>query len=130
MLKDTFLLNPALLGALARAGHGDLVVVADAGLPIPSGPEVIDLALVPGTPSFHLTARCVVQALHVESVAVASESDSSVAAAQIEEVTAGLPRHTISHKELKDLLPLARVVVRTGECTPFASVVLVAGTSF
>lgn len=130
MLKGSPLLNPALVAALARAGHGDLVVVADPGLPIPPGPEVVDLSLVPGMPSFQVTATSVVQALHVESVIFASEALSTAAEPLIREATAGLPQRTVSHTELKALLPRAGVVIRTGECTPFANVVLVAGTSF
>jgi D-ribose pyranase len=130
MLKDHELLNPALASALARAGHGQLVVIADAGLPIPDGPELIDLSLVPGTPSFLLTGRTLVQSLHVESVIVAEESLSGPAAPLIQEIAADLPRQTVSHHGLKELLSHARVVVRTGECTPFANLVLVAGTSF
>lgn len=130
MLTNGTLLNPALVSALARAGHGDLVVIADAGLPIPHGPEVVDLSLVPGVPSFELTARSVVHALHVESAVFAAEALTSAAHALIREVIADIPHRTVPHTELKALLPRAGVVIRTGECTPFANVVLVAGTSF
>lgn len=130
MLRTSELLNPALVAALARAGHGDLVVVADPGLPIPPGPEVVDLSLIPGVPSFQVTAHSVVQALHVERVVYATEASSTVAESLIQEAAAGIPQSTVSHTELKALLPTAGVVIRTGECTPYANVVLVAGTSF
>jgi D-ribose pyranase len=119
-----------LVAALARAGHGDMVVVADPGLPVPPGPEVIDLSLIPGVPSFQVTARSVVHALHVESAIFATEALATAAETLIQEATAGIPQRTVSHAELKALLPHAGVVIRTGECTPFANVVLVAGTSF
>jgi D-ribose pyranase len=130
MLKGSPLLNERLVAELTAAGHGDLIVVADAGLPIPVGTPIIDLALVPGQVPFDLTLRTVLAAVHVESVVVAEESDNGGIGATIREITAGLARRTVTHTELKDLLPTARVVVRTGECTPFANVVLVAGTSF
>ncbi|HKZ27462.1 MAG TPA: RbsD/FucU domain-containing protein, partial [Rubrobacteraceae bacterium] len=38
------ILNAQLAGALARLGHTDTLVVCDAGLPIPPGSEVVDLA--------------------------------------------------------------------------------------
>lgn len=130
MLREAGILHARLLQELAAAGHGDMVVVSDAGLAIPPATPVIDLAIVPGHLSFELALRSVVSALHVESVVVAEESATGGVAALIQEITAHLPRRTVTHTELKGLLPAARVVVRTGECTPFANVVLVAGTSF
>jgi D-ribose pyranase len=46
------LLNAQLAGALARLGHTDTLVVCDAGLPIPHGPETVDLAFQFGIPAF------------------------------------------------------------------------------
>jgi D-ribose pyranase len=36
----------------------------------------------------------------------------------------------VSHDEFKRLTQQARVMVRTGECTPYANVILVAGVTF
>ena len=41
-------------GHLGRLGHGDLVVVADCGFPLPNGVPGVDLALVRGVPSANL----------------------------------------------------------------------------
>jgi D-ribose pyranase len=41
VLKRVPLLNPRLLALLAGAGYTDLIVIADAGLPIPPGVELI-----------------------------------------------------------------------------------------
>ncbi|MDN8999686.1 RbsD/FucU domain-containing protein, partial [Staphylococcus aureus] len=50
-MKKGVLLNAPLSAVVARLGHGDRVVVCDAGLPIPDGVERIDLAVSPGVPS-------------------------------------------------------------------------------
>ncbi|MFI5267617.1 MAG: RbsD/FucU domain-containing protein [Chloroflexota bacterium] len=52
MLRHELILNPRLLALLAGAGHGDIIVVADSGLPIPNTVEVVDLSLIRGVPSF------------------------------------------------------------------------------
>jgi len=39
-------------------------------------------------------------------------------------------RRVVSHDELKRLSHRARAVVRTGECTPYANLMLVAGVTF
>ena len=44
------IINADLAGALSRMGHTDLVVICDAGLPIPPGPAVVDLAFQFGVP--------------------------------------------------------------------------------
>jgi D-ribose pyranase len=36
----------------------------------------------------------------------------------------------VAHEELKRLTASARAVVRTGECTPYANIVLIAGVTF
>ena len=42
-MKRTGILNRHLSAATASLGHTDEVVIADAGLPIPDGPTVVDL---------------------------------------------------------------------------------------
>lgn len=71
------ILNPDLLRRLAALGHGDLVVIADAGLPIPVGVPTVDLSLVPGVPSFEEVLGVVVESLVVESATYAEEADES-----------------------------------------------------
>ena len=44
-MKKSGLLNPQLCAAVARLGHTQTFVVADAGLPIPHEVPVIDLAV-------------------------------------------------------------------------------------
>ena len=52
-MKRTTLLHAELSEVIARLGHGDLLVIGDAGLPIPDGPRRIDLALSANVPRFH-----------------------------------------------------------------------------
>ena len=37
---------------------------------------------------------------------------------------------TVSHEEFKRRSATARAVVRTGECTPYANIMLIAGVAF
>ena len=45
-------INPQLSRIISETGHTDLLVVTDAGLPIPAGSERVDLAVPPGRPGF------------------------------------------------------------------------------
>ena len=72
-MKKTPLLNVALSRLIASLGHGDMVVIGDAGLPVPPGVELIDLALTHGVPDFVSTLKVVLSEMQVESHALAKE---------------------------------------------------------
>lgn len=130
MLRDVAILNPRLLALLAGAGHTDLIVIADAGLPIPIGLEVVDLSLVSGVPPFLQVLDAVRQVLAVESALMASETRRQVLYRELASRLQGLSVEEVSHEEFKSRLIKARGVIRTGETTPYANVGLVAGVTF
>lgn len=131
-MKKTPLLNSALSEVIASLGHGDLLVIADAGLPIPPQTRRIDLALTQNLPSFLDTVRVVLQEMQVEKALIARETAqvSPQVRAQLAELLQDVPFEEISHAELKSLCAQARAVVRTGEFTPYANIILVAGVVF
>jgi len=122
------ILNAPLLGALAKLGHTDTVVIADCGLPLPAGPTVIDLALVQGLLSFEQVLDVLSRNMVIESSTLASEAKDGA----VQELCAsyGLEPQFITHEQLKAELPNAKVIVRTGESTPFANVILHCGVAF
>ena len=124
------ILNPELLARLAALGHGDRVVIADAGLPIPADVPAIDLSLVEGLPSFAQVLRVVLEALVVESATYAREADESRTEPKIAQLLGSVTSTTVSHEELKQLTQSASFVIRTGEFTPFMNICLVAGVPF
>lgn len=130
-MKKGPVLNIALSQLIASLGHGDMVVIGDAGLPVPSGVPVIDLALTHGVPGFLQTLTTVLAEMQVERHVLADElADKNMkVAAGI--AALGLPgRESVPHDEFKHLTRGARAVVRTGECTPYANIILVAGVVF
>jgi D-ribose pyranase len=129
MLASHELLNPLVLRALASAGHGDLIVVADAGLPL-MGCTVIDLSLTPGVPSFLEVAAAVRRALCVESAIVATESRSQPFHDDLLSLIAPIPIEYLSHEGFKARIRDAAAIIRTGECVPYSNVAFVAGTTF
>lgn len=131
-MKKTDLLHPAISAIIASLGHGDMLVIGDAGLPIPNGPQRIDLALTPGIPRFDDTLRAVLSEMQVERWVVAEESSATCPdlLALMRAQLADAQQQTVAHAELKHLSHQARAVIRTGECTPYANVILVAGVTF
>lgn len=134
-MKREGLLHERLAGVVAALGHGQLLTVADAGLPIAAGVERIDLSVTCGTPSFSAVLTAIAAELVVERVVVATES-AQVPGAPLEAALASAfgegqpPREIVDHGRLKELAASSAAVVRTGECTPYMNVVLVAGVSF
>ncbi|MDN6870784.1 D-ribose pyranase, partial [Aeromonas caviae] len=72
-MKRGKLLNAPLSALVAQMGHTDEITVCDAGLPIPAGPERIDLALMAGTPSLETVLTALLTDLVVEKVIMATE---------------------------------------------------------
>jgi D-ribose pyranase len=130
-MKKGPLLNIALSQLIASLGHGDMVVIGDAGLPVPTGVPVIDLALTRGVPGFLQTLTTVLAEMQVESHVLADELAGKNPAVAGSVAVLELPgRSGVSHAEFKRMTAGARAVVRTGECTPYANIILVAGVVF
>lgn len=134
-MKKTPLLNIALSRLIASLGHGDKVVIGDAGLPVPPGVELIDLALTHGVPDFIGTLKVVLSEMQVESHVLAEEilQKKPTALATLDELNdegALGQRELLSHEQFKALSRRARAIVRTGECQPYCNIVLVAGVTF
>jgi D-ribose pyranase len=129
-VKKAGILNRHLAGALAELGHGDGVLVCDAGMPIPAGPRVVDLAFRAGVPSFAEVLDGLLAELVVEAGTAAHEvrAANPGAAELLRERVPGLTH--VPHEELKALTAGAKLVVRTGEARPYANVLLRCGVFF
>jgi len=131
-VKKKGILNHQIMLAISTMGHTDSLVIADAGLPIP--PEVvrIDLALVPGVPGFVETLKAVLGELQVEEAVVATElkGKNPAVAGDVNRLLQGVKVQEVSHEQFKELTGKAVAVIRTGECTPYANVILRSGVFF
>jgi len=131
-MKKFGLLNQPLVSVVAGMGHRDTIVIADAGLPIPEQTKRIDLALVSGIPGMVDVLKAVLGEMEVESViiAVELENNSQEMHTSLMNIFADIPIKTVPHEEFKQLTKNAKAVVRTGEFTPYANIILIAGVTF
>jgi|SRR5215217_4591990 len=128
-MKRDGTINAELAGALAALGHTDLVVVCDAGLPIPSGPTVVDLAFRFGVPSFETVLSGLLEELVIEGATAAEEVERNLRSHELLKIQ--LPDlGLVPHEELKRIVARAKLVVRTGEATPYSKVILRCGVPF
>lgn len=134
MRKTATTINPALSRVISETGHTDLIVVTDAGLPIPPGSERIDLAYRPGAPAFLDVLDTVLAELVVEGVTVAAEiaelSPEMLEALRERFADSDFEIEFVPHTQFKQLTHDARAFVRSGEFTPYANVILHAGVAY
>ncbi len=135
-MKRTRLLNSELSYEISRIGHTDSITVCDAGLPIPGGVKRIDLAIEKGYPSFVRTLDALLSEMMVDEIVVATEIHEHNPAA-FDGMMDLFRRHgmtpvvtEVSHDAFKRLSCESAVIVRTGECTPYANVMLKSGVVF
>lgn len=131
-MKKNGILNSHISEVLSRLGHTDTIVIADCGLPIPEETIRIDLALNLGTPSFMETLQVVLADMAVEKVTLANEIKemNPDIDEQVTNLVNGISFEYITHEELKRLSKQAKAVIRTGEATPYANIILHAGVIF
>ncbi|MGT2958136.1 D-ribose pyranase [Streptococcus bovimastitidis] len=131
MLKHG-ILNSDLAKLAADLGHTDRVCIGDLGLPVPVGVPKIDLALVPGKPSFQDLLDIYLENIKVEKVILAEEI-KSFNPEQLQAVLAKLEPEVVveyvSHEDLKELNKEVKTVIRTGENTPYSNIILQSGVT-
>jgi D-ribose pyranase len=117
---------------IATLGHGDAVVIGDAGLPVPQGTRCIDLALTRGVPSFMQVLNAVLSEMAVERAQIADEllEANLPRADDIRRSLKDAEMTLLPHADFKQLTAGARAVIRTGECTPYCNVILYSGVAF
>lgn len=127
-MKRGGILHPELAAHLARLGHTDSFVIGDCGLPVPPGVERVDLAVAFGVPGVTEVLDAILAEIEVEGATIAAEASGSPAG---EVLGARFPSaRAVPHEEFKQLTAGARFVVRTGETTPFANVIIRCGVPF
>jgi D-ribose pyranase len=126
-------LNRDVSRVLARMGHTDSLVIADCGLPVPEGVECIDLSLALGDPSFIHVLDTVLADFKIERAVFATEAKEHNAAVVARASCLSKKQiqvDFVTHETLKELSQRARAVIRTGEATPYANVLLISGVIF
>ncbi len=132
-MKKTGILNSQLSRIIASMGHGDSILIGDAGMPIPQGVELVDLSLCQGVPGFLKTLEVVLLELEVEEAFIASEMEgkSKEILDEMEElIQEEFPLVEISHEDLKKKSASCKAAIRTGEFTPYSNIILKSGVVF
>ena len=124
-MKRHGILNSDISRVLSYMGHTDCICIGDCGLPIPDETERIDLAVKFGVPTFMDVLKEVGDDMKIK------ENNPKVLA-EINEYFAGqeIEVEFVSHVGLKEMTKECKAVIRTGETTPYANIILQSGCIF
>ncbi|WP_437888198.1 D-ribose pyranase [Phytobacter sp. V91] len=139
-MKKGTVLNSEISSVISRLGHTDTLVVCDAGLPVPQGTQRIDMALTQGVPGFMQVLEVVTTEMQVEAAIIAAEIQQhnpqlhETLLSHIEQ----LQQHQgntidvryVPHEQFKKQTADSQAVIRSGECSPYANIILCAGVTF
>jgi D-ribose pyranase len=131
-LKKLGILNKDISEVIAGMGHTDRLTICDAGLPIPDYMRRIDLAIKPNFPRLLDVVEAVANDLQVQQIILAQElRDGNHELDQaINKIFSDTEILYVPHEEFKEMTNDSRAIIRTGECTSFANIILVSGVIF
>ena len=118
-MKRLGILNSDIARVLAYMGHTDTLAIGDCGLPVPDTTERIDLAIEFGKPSFMDVLKPVSNDMKIEKIVLAEQ-----------ETGKKIEIEFVSHTELKKRTANCKAVIRSGEITPYANIILQSGCIF
>ncbi|WP_040593897.1 D-ribose pyranase [Mesorhizobium metallidurans] len=124
------LLNAELAHAIAAMGHGDLMIVCDAGFPIPSSAWRIDLAISPDVPDLETVLAPIAASFIAERVGYADTLPvhNAPLLAKLKRLFPDADFETTKHETiLGEMAAKAKVIVRTGAFDPWGNILLYSG---
>jgi len=126
------ILNAELSHAIASLGHTDILMVVDAGYPIPENTWRIDLALTRGTPGQFEVLKAIHNELIPENImyaeAVSEKNPGMEERLQELYQGTGAGLSTIPHENVLEYGSRSKVIVRTGAFAPWGNVIIKCGT--
>src|SRR5580658_4222254 len=129
MLK-TGILNPHVNSLLSRVRHTNTLVIADRGFPFWPMIETVDISLVDDIPTVLAVLRALRPNFQIGQAWMAREflkQNTAKTRAAFVEVLRGIEVTHVPHAEFKKRVPRAIGLIRTGDTTQYANVILESG---
>lgn len=129
-MKRTGILNADLSRVIATLGHTDILLVCDAGFPIPRDATRIDLAIAEDLPRLETILELLSKEIIVEEIRYAEDvkTNNAPLADTVERLFPNAPVQTVPHVDmLESIGRRAKAIVRTGGFNPWGNIALVCG---
>lgn len=139
-MKKGEMIHSDISAVIAKLGHTDEVTIADSGLPIKDDNKRIDLAYKLGSPQFIDVLETILTVQFVEEVTLAKEIKMNND--KVWQLVKRLIKKTeeaqgnkikinfVTHDAFKKQTHQSKAVIRTGEITPYANIILKSGVVF
>ena len=128
MLK-TGILNPQINSLLARVRHTNMPVIADRGFPFWPMIEAVDISLMDDIPTvLQVLVTTIRPNFDISRIFMAEEfraENSRETQAQFAQTAGGIPITFEPHVAFKKRVPQAIGLIRTGDTTQYANMILV-----
>ncbi|MGX7263377.1 D-ribose pyranase [Enterococcus crotali] len=129
-MKKRGILNSEIAKVVDDLRHTDRIIIGDCGLPVPEQVKQIDISLKLGSPSFYSVLEVILSEVAVEKAILATEIKENNGELH-EQLMELLPEvEYVSHDEFKQLSKEVKAVIRTGEDTPYANIILQSAVIF
>jgi len=124
------ILNPHILALLARVRHTNALVISDRGFPFWPQIETVDVSLVADVPTVLQVIAAVRQNFQATQAFMAREfkaNNSKVTQQKFARALKGVPVTYERHVDFKKRVPGAIGLIRTGDTTQYANLILISG---
>jgi D-ribose pyranase len=133
VMRKFGILNRKLNDALSALGHGDICLITDAGYPLPYGAQPgtisVDLAITQDLPDIPTILKLVNDEIIYEECYVATyqRDYNPVLFNAVTDIVKRCEVNLVAHEKIMEMGKTAKVIIRTGNFSPFGNIVLVSG---
>ncbi|AGA66691.1 D-ribose pyranase [Brachyspira pilosicoli] len=125
-MKKNGIINTNISETLSNMRHTDSICISDLGLPCPDNVKYIDISLKIGFPSFIDVLEEVYKDLKIEHIILAEEikNHNKDVHEKILKIFNGVSIEYVSHNDFKKKTQNCKAIIRSGEATPYANIIL------
>ena len=125
-MKRNGIVNSEISKVLSYMRHTDLICISDLGLPCPNNIKAIDLSLKLGYPSFLDVLSEIIKDMKIERIILAEEikNNNKEVYNKILNMFENISIEYVSHNDFKQKTSDCKAIIRTGEATPYANIIL------
>lgn len=128
-MNETGIINREIAAELAKMGHTDRLLIADAGLAIPNTTKVIDLSMDINVPTSVEVLKLLLKHFSVEGIILSQATVDVSPSRQIEFMNCfegEMPLQIVPHHELRDKMTHeVKFAIRTGDFTANSNIILI-----
>ena len=125
-MKRNGIINSEISKVLSYMRHTDLICISDLGLPCPNNIKTIDLSIKLGSPSFIDVLSEIIKDIKIERITLAEEikNNNEEVYNKILSMFENISIEYVSHNNFKQKTSDCKAIIRTGEDTPYANIIL------